>query len=179
MFQNLSPLHVPLLTWQPHVDGQAHSQRVSLVDLFPSILHWLGIASPDIEQTGQLLPGPGAQPTGERVIYASNIAYGPETLAILAGQNKAMYWPQENRFRFFDLEQDPGEQQPIESDELLLKFSTLAGDYLALPPYYSSSAPQPGQNQLEDLQAIGYLQGVDEPQDAPQQDPDAANETSD
>jgi arylsulfatase A-like enzyme len=160
-FQEL--LHVPLLAWVPGLAGTSHSRQVSLVDLFPSMLHWLGADQPAHDLPGQLLPGPSTAAAKPRAIYASNIAYGPETVAILSGQHKAMYWPDRDRFLFFDLARDPDERSPLEDDGLMLEFSTLAGDYLALPRQYSAAAPAPGQ--LEDLQAIGYLQGVeDEPE---------------
>jgi arylsulfatase A-like enzyme len=160
-FQEL--LHVPLLAWLPGIPGQVHSARVSLVDLYPSMLNWLGMEPPvGVELSGIRLGSTIVPNDPERVLYASNIAYGPETIAILSGNRKAMYWPELDRFLFFDLESDPDERNPQHDDAMLLEFSTLAGDYLDLPPLYESEASSPGQQQLEDLQAIGYLQGVED-----------------
>jgi arylsulfatase A-like enzyme len=167
-YQFQEMLHVPLLAWLPGIPGKAISDRVSLVDLFPSLLHWLGVpASQEPELPGTVLDPAIDTNAPDRILYASSIAYGPETIAILSGDRKAMYWPDQDRFIFFDLGVDPDERDPRQDDALLLEFSTLAGDYLALPEYFSAEPPVPGQQQLEELQAIGYLQGVEDDTEDP------------
>ena len=81
LFQEL--LHVPLIAWHPGIQGALRQDLVSLIDVLPSALNWLGI-----EQSGEPLPGI-KMPAGmdkmsdtnsPRTIYASGIAYGPEAI---------------------------------------------------------------------------------------------------
>lgn len=164
-YQFQEMLHIPLLAWVPGLEGRAHTTRVSLVDLFPSLMDWLGLDNPISDPPGRLLDQSVGEAPEERALYASSIAYGPETIAVISGHDKAMYWPHTDRFLFFDLARDPDELQPLETETMMLQFSTLAGDYLELPRIYSASAPDPDQELLRDLQSIGYLQGAEEEAD--------------
>lgn len=162
LFQEL--LAVPLLAWVPGQPGARHPQRVSLADLFPSVLDWLGQPAPAGFTPTGLLPGTGdGDGLASRPVYASHIAYGPETLAVIDGDAKAMYWPDEDRYLFFDLASDPQERQPLADPAWRTGFDTLAGDYLALQPRFLAAPAEPDADALRDLQAIGYLQGATEP----------------
>ena len=167
LYQEL--LNVPLLAWIPGQPGAEHTTRVSLVDIFPSVMHWLGLEPAGNDLPGRALASGHSGAPDDRVVYASNIAYGTETIAILEGDRKAVYWPADDRFMFFNLSDDPFEKKPLANDQLELEFSTLAGDYLDMRRDYDSTGPVPAREQLQELQSIGYLQGVD----AAESEPDA------
>lgn len=160
-FQQL--LHVPLVAWKPGSEGAGHDELVSLVDIFPTVLSWLEFDHTNDSLPGRLLPAGFTDSTADpdRVAYASHIAFGPETIAIVRGKQKAMYWPNEDRFLFFDLADDPGERTPLEDDALLFEFSTLAGDYLDMERERQAVPPELAKDQLGNLKSIGYLQGVE------------------
>lgn len=168
LYQEL--LHVPLLVWHPGINGAIRQDLVSLIDVVPSSLNWLGI-----EQTGQPLPGI-AMPAGmdktpdsanPRTIYASGISYGPEAIAAREGQLKSiMHYPDES-FEYFDLEKDPKEKRPTQGDQLTMRFDVLTGDYVDMKNNSLASSPELDAQTLEHLKSIGYLQGVEE-QPAPE-----------
>ena len=165
-------LHVPLIAWVPGRLGRVHDDLVSLVDVFPSLMSWLGVDYSDKRWPGIVLPAGDTGTTAEndRVIYASNIAYGPETIAVINDRIKAMYWPASDQFMFFDRSADPQEKSPISSDELILEFSSLTGDYLEMRSQLEDTVPDLQAAQVQELKAIGYLQGVEEEADSVSED---------
>lgn len=172
LYQEL--LHVPVVAWLPGQPGNTWPGRVSLVDLFPTLLAWLHVDRDVSALPGRQLPPPPQPQDDDRTLYASGIAYGPQSLAVLKGRFKALYWPDDDRLEVFNLAKDPDERHPLDNPGRLMEFTTLAGDYLALPNRLQGTAGQPDAEQLQDLQAIGYLQGesedADEDQDQDQHD---------
>ncbi len=163
MYQEL--LHVPLLAWHPGMQGRIHDQPVSLIDVVPSVLRWLEIETGELPVTGQWLPPlyrDWFHRSRDRVLHASGIAYGPPQVATRQGDLKSIFSLHDDGFEIFDLHTDPGERNPVDDDGLLLQFQTLAGDYLELPAQFSGARAELEEGQLEDLKAIGYLQGVEE-----------------
>ncbi len=164
LYQEL--LHVPLLVWHPHIKGSVRQELVSLVDVLPSTLNWLGIERPEESLPGMMLPA-GADPAGTdaepRTVYASGIAYGSEEIAVRQGNLKSiLYYPDEH-FEYFDLATDPDERHPLQNDQLTMRFDVLAGDYVEMKSAAPAAAgPSIDSQTLEDLKSIGYLQGVEE-----------------
>lgn len=161
-------LRVPLVAWHPEFKGAGHDQLVSLVDVFPSVLNWLNVTASREHLPGKLLasgPDMSVAIDEDRVVYASNISFGPESVAIISEQTKAWYWPDTDRFMFFDRTGDSGEKLLSEDDRLVLEFATLAGDYLEMQSDHETVRPELNKKQLQELQSIGYLQGaeVDKP----------------
>jgi hypothetical protein len=157
-------LRVPLVAWRPGVEGAGHDDLVSLVDILPSALDWLDVNPGNEQLPGRVLPsGPGApaESAGDRIVYASNIAFGPESVAIVNERIKAWYWPATDRFLFFDRAGGSGEKRLPDDDQLVLEFTTLAGDYLEMESGHDAKRPELNQNQLQELQSIGYLQGAE------------------
>lgn len=167
-------MDVPLLAWVPGVEGARIGTNVSLVDIFPSALSWLDLDDPAAELDGARLPVTDQGVRQDRAVYASNIAYGPESVAVQRGAHKAIYWPGEDRTRVFDLLADPEEKQPLVGDGVQLELEALVGDYLEREAH-SAEPTMPSGEQLRELQSIGYLQGVettgDEKQRGPEHDP--------
>ncbi len=166
LFQEL--LHVPLMIWHPGIKGQRHEELVSLVDVLPSLVAWLELENADIKVSGKWLPPLGQSFFSfarERQVWSSGIAYGPEKISSRTGKMKSIFSLRDDRFEFYDLEADPGEHAPIDDDSLIMAFDTLTGDYLEMEGHNQYSAGQLAsgqlkQEQLDDLKAIGYLQGV-------------------
>jgi arylsulfatase A-like enzyme len=160
LYQEL--LHVPLLAWRPGWAGARHTEPVSLVDVMPSLLSWLGVGMRPADLSGVELPSPirGHEPRPDNALFASGIAYGPEQVAVRSDHLKTIYTLRDQRFEYFDLEGDPGEHRPVASDSLTMLFDTLTGDYLSRRRPVASTAHAFDPQQLKALQAIGYLQGV-------------------
>ena len=163
LFQEL--LHVPLLLWHPKISGAARQDLVSLVDVLPSVLSWLGVPQPDTPLPGTPLPA-GTDPVRShedpRTVYASGIAYGPEAIATREGQFKSiMRYPGEG-FEYYDLSRDPDEKYPLKSNNLTMRFDVLTGDYIDMTIQSLVSSPELDAQTLEHLKSIGYLQGVEE-----------------
>ena len=66
---------------------------------------------------------------------------------------------------FFDLDIDPLEKSPIQSDELIYTLEPLIGDYMEMETPAEVATPEISDEQLEELKSIGYLQGVDSDKD--------------
>lgn len=157
-------LHVPLLTWLPGVPGADQTQPVSLVDVMPSIISWLGVKEPSTELPGRLLPGVSGSSVdtwSERVIYASGLAYGPQAVAARQQNQKAIHYLPLNEIEYFDLNQDPLETRSQGSAAQIMAFDVLVGDYLDLPNALPRASGTVDADHLKKLQAIGYLQGVE------------------
>jgi arylsulfatase A-like enzyme len=168
-------LHIPLLVWHPELAGGEIEANVSLVDVAPSVLAWLGISVPEAKFSGQYLPplGPGRQ--ADEPLFASGIAYGPEQVAVRKGVEKSIYSLPRDQLEIFNLRNDPGEFEPLDDPGLFFDFTTLTGDYLELPARYTGATGELSASQIEDLKAIGYLQGVEaSPAPASEQQGDAA-----
>ena len=79
---------------------------------------------------------------------------------------KSIFSLQDDRYEFYDLDANPGEDAPIDDDSLIMAFDTLTGDYLEMEDrnQYSTEQLDSSQmepDQLDDLKAIGYLQGLE------------------
>jgi arylsulfatase A-like enzyme len=164
MYQEL--LHVPMLVWHPGVEGAVHDDLVSLIDVVPSVLAWLGVGHADENLPGLALPllndRPPAEP-GPRTVFASGIAYGPEAIATREGDMKSVMEYQGDHYEFYDLGTDPQERRPLVDDSLLYHFDPLTGDYIEMRHAAIAGTPRPEVDSeiLEQLKSIGYLQGVE------------------
>jgi len=158
-------LNVPLLAWHPNVPGARQDSPVSLIDVVPSTLQWLGLDREAYALPGRLLPlGPGASTgvTTERSLFASGIAYGSEAVASREGHEKSILYLQDQRFELYDLSTDPDERYPLQENGRIMRADVLTGDYLDLASQSLAYRPELDEAQLEKLKSIGYLQGVDE-----------------
>lgn len=166
LYQEL--LHVPVLAWVPGRPGARHADPVSLVDLVPSALDWLDIEFGTDAFSGRPLPLPGADRTRaeqERTVYASGIAYGPEKIAARAAPLKTIFTPGTDRYEYFDLVADPLEKQALAArPDVTMLFDTLVGDYLERTSSSVVASSEFDEDQIRQLKAIGYLQGVESDQ---------------
>lgn len=175
MYQEL--LHVPILVWLPKRRGARHPELVSLVDMMPSALEWLGMESGGLGSSGKVLPlspEPVRPSPSGRAVYSSGIAYGPEKVAARLDRLKTVFEPKSHRFQYFDLADDPGERKPKpERNDLVMTFDTLVGDYMEMARTDTATSVQLNSQQIRQLKAIGYLQGFEE--DVPTRENEAPN----
>ncbi len=151
-------LHIPLLVWNPKdSQGRVVNTPVSLLDVAPSILDWLGVDTSVDNFSGMLLDN--AEKEEGRALVASNIAYGPEMISVREGKLKSIWNTVSDESRYFNLQIDPDEQKPLAGNDLVIHFDTLTGDYLWLASANIGTTPELSTDQLQHLKSIGYLQG--------------------
>lgn len=163
MYQEL--LHVPLLVWHPGIPGAVRQELVSLVDIVPSALRWLGVGYKGEPLSGLMLPAgqePARSAENPRVVFASGIAYGSEQIMVREGHLKSILYYPDLDSEYFDLAKDPVEKQPLQNDLLTMRFDALTGDYQEMKKDMFTAGPGLDPKTLERLQSIGYLQGIGE-----------------
>ena len=158
-------LQVPLILQGPRAPRGRLLAPVSLVDVAPTVLDWLGVPAPAMD--GQVLaPDSGPAPAGAspRELYAETMApfedFGWSPLrAVRAGFTKYILAPTPE---LYDTEADAGETENLaparQADAARLKAAVAA---FASPAGAAAPAP-PGGLTPEDrrrLQSLGYLGG--------------------
>ena len=173
-------LHVPLQLWHPHLSGREIATPVSLVDVAPSVVDWMGLTMPDnVEFPGRsfadMVESSDAaafawsedqraqNATSDRDLFASGIAYGPEQLAVISDGHKLIWHQVDNSREYYDLTNDPLEQGPANPpserradalDASLDRYFNWFDSQDYLPPELSD-------DMVEKLKGVGYLQGVE------------------
>lgn len=106
---------VPLLVSGPEISSQDISQRVSLVDVMPTILGACGIR----EWEAMDLDGEDLfARTNGRVIFSEDIVFGYEKKAVFEGRYKLYHSKGDGVSWIFDLEDDPYEESPLNLPEV-------------------------------------------------------------
>ncbi len=121
-------LHVPWISWGPGVpEGQRVRQPVSLLDLSPTLLDWMGLpAFTDLARAagpagalGKHLVGRSVanhNPEDSRLILSEAIAYGPDLVAIRRKDLKLVAHRDGRALALFDLAADPGEMRDLSAE---------------------------------------------------------------
>ncbi|MBU8871205.1 MAG: sulfatase-like hydrolase/transferase [Gemmatimonadales bacterium] len=141
-FQEL--LHVPWAAWGPGVPaGTRRAEPVSLCDLTPTLLDWLGEDTASEDQTngiesslrGRSLAQAPAPDISEkpRIILAEAIAYGPDLVAVRKGDWKFIAHRDGRPLALFDLRIDPREKFDVSNDheEVVAEFQELLARWRA------------------------------------------------
>lgn len=141
-FQEL--LHVPWMAWGAGVPaGVRRREPVSLGDLAPTLLQWLGFeppAPPDgVDEAGAALYGRSvATPLPqdgrkERLLLAEAIAYGPDLVALRQGPWKFIAHRDGRPLGLYRLSSDPGEQYDLADSqpEMVARFQDLLARWRA------------------------------------------------
>lgn len=163
-------LHVPLIIRHPdrHA-GERITERVSLIDLAPTILEMLSIA-PNDQFQGRSLLDPN-DPVGDARTVFSEFPLG-ERMALVKRHRKLMLT--NGHEEFYDLRQDPEEQRDLRLSEIerssndsatgldalrkemaqVTRENTFVRDRLGL----RESTEAPEDEVLQQLKALGYLE---------------------
>ncbi len=162
MYQEL--LHVPLLIWHPQLRGRDVELRVSLVDVAPTLLDWLGMPELGVGSQGaSLAPALGSPtPTSpERPLYASSVAFGPPQTVVVWGDLKRIHRAQPEERILFDLQADPLEQNPIRDPVAESHLDELLGSYFEVEASGSPGSVEVSDETLRALHELGYLEGLE------------------
>ncbi|NBD94992.1 MAG: sulfatase-like hydrolase/transferase [Gammaproteobacteria bacterium] len=173
-------LHVPLMVWHPDLQGLDMATPVSLVDVLPSVLDWMGISLPEqIEYPGRSFAGlveqqgPGAfewreeslkfPASQERELFASGIAYGPEQMAVISEGFKLIWHEADNAREFYNLAEDPREKNSLPGDAVppADELDAELGEYFDWFGSQDYLPPELSDDVVERLKGVGYLQGVE------------------
>lgn len=178
LYQEL--LQVPLLLWHPDFGGREIVEPVSLVDVVPSTMDWLGVPLPedydlpgvsfaDSVALGKDAPFEWSEDQlawgeeSDRPLFASGIAYGPEQMAVIDGTAKLIWHQVDNTREYYDLAADPPERDP-ELDMPARVADRLDDDLDRYFGWFDSRdylPPELTDEVVEKLKGVGYLQGVE------------------
>jgi arylsulfatase A-like enzyme len=113
VFQEL--LHVPLLMRVPALEKQAHriAQRVSLIDVVPTLLALLALPAPRGLQGQSLVPLLHGAPEPVRPLFAEGYASHAKLQTVIDGDLKLIRDLDTHGVSLFDLAADPGEMNDI------------------------------------------------------------------
>ncbi|MDZ7790991.1 MAG: sulfatase [Xanthomonadales bacterium] len=173
-------LHVPLMLWHPELDPKDVDTPVSLVDIVPSVLGWMGVSLPEqIDYPGRSFArdvedrDAGAfawredsrrfPAESDRRLFASGIAYGPEQMAVISEGFKLIWHETENAREFFNLAEDPLEQDQLAGDDVPVadELDAELGEYFQWFSSQDYLPPALSDDVVERLKGVGYLQGVE------------------
>jgi arylsulfatase A-like enzyme len=153
---------VPLLVRPPGgQDPLRIDVPVSNMDVYPTILDYIGLASPPGLAGQSLRPLASGTSEKSRPVYLELARSGPPSEAVRTGKWKLYKTSSRPRLQFFDLEEDPGEQKNLarhrrEQTELL---STLLERWNtrwpAFEPQRTVADLRP--EDVEALRRLGYL----------------------
>lgn len=115
-------IHVPLLI---HLPGQSErhrvSQRVSLLDIMPTLMAVCDVPNPPEQLRGRSLSPvlrPDAADLGPFRLYLEGCSRGGIRKGLIVDRHKLIYDVYQDRFSLYDLERDPGELHDIWGTEM-------------------------------------------------------------
>jgi len=163
LYQEL--LHVPLLLRVPGREREARriEQRVSLLDVLPTLLELLNVPAPPSQSGRSLVPLLDGTELPPHPVFAEGFAFDAKLQAVLDGDWKLIRELQTGRLALYDLAADPGEQSDLASTHpdprerlrtLLdgtLGTATPTTDPLAMPERIEPETQ-------ERLKALGYVE---------------------
>ncbi len=109
--------HVPLIFSHPDLEqGGLREESVSLIDVLPTVLEFIGLESPRLTGRSLLHPSPDAQAPIYMEAELARIDFGLAPLrGAVSGQYKLIEAP---HLELYDLEQDPQERRNLASSEV-------------------------------------------------------------
>lgn len=166
MYQEL--VHVPLFLWHPNLAGAEVNELVSLIDITPTVSRWLGLDfipedAPGIDLEAFLNP---TEETRNRVAYASGIVRGEQQVSVSQGEMKSIWYMVSDDYSYYNVVEDPFETTSLADDRFVLKFDGYYVEYMESKRDVELLPAQFTKEQIQRLQAIGYLQGVESEDEA-------------
>lgn len=160
LYQEL--LHVPLWAWHPQLDGREVLGPVSLLDIVPTVLDWLGLdPAPGLDgrSLAPWLAGKAPPPEIDRPLFATGIAYGPQQASLVRLPWKRI-WRGPEDGELFSLRDDMREQAPLAEPARAAALDAAIAAWLGAETPAPAPPPELSQEQIERLQSLGYLEGV-------------------
>ena len=160
-------LHVPLLVKLPgnRLAGTARSERVSLIDIAPTVAAVLGVASPATFRGWNLFGDRPATDYTSRVLLAEAVMRREEQKAGFLGELKVVLPdvpPEEAAARVFRLDRDPAERLPESLETALARdvYDTILAHMKLWRARFdgSTEASELDPAMLEHLEALGYTE---------------------
>lgn len=113
LFQEL--VHVPWILRVPGWRGEARrvSERVSMLDVLPTLLELLSLSPPDTARGRSLVPLMRGEMMDPAAILAEGRPYGRNQQMVLAGRFKLIRNLRTGRTMLFDLDADPAETRDL------------------------------------------------------------------
>lgn len=163
-------VHVPLIVKGPGISGgQVVNTPVSLTDLYPSIVQWMGFKMP-YAVGGKPLPLGRAAHDASRAFVFETIApyhlYGWSPLeAVIVGNEKLVVAP---RPELYDLAADPREENNLAEHrkDRVAELGARLASALESPagvPALVAGARETDSDSLKKLKALGYISGTSQP----------------
>jgi arylsulfatase A-like enzyme len=156
-------IRVPLIVRLPgQSQGKRVQSRVSLLDIYPTILDAAGMRAPARLAGVSLLPAARGEPMADRMIVAELDKRKIADRTLTWGRWKLYQKEKPDRgVRLFDLRDDPAERHDLSADEpdrvedLQRRWNTWSGTW---PRYTAPTKAAPyGEDQLKQLRALGYV----------------------
>ncbi len=143
---------VPLIISGPTIPmGVTSNTPVTQIDLLPTILEYLGIDTRDLKGRNILAPE-----FPDMNIPASDLLWTTVNEVSIRRNDLKLIWKQSTgNTELYDLEQDPSEQSPLNTPNVLLIEAVEL--YWATPPLYSPPAVPLEESINNQLRDLGYL----------------------
>jgi arylsulfatase A-like enzyme len=163
LYQEL--LHVPLLLRVPGREGEARriAQRVSLLDVLPTLLELLNVPAPPKLTGRSLVPLLSGAELPPQPVFAEGFAFDAKLQAVLDGDWKLIRELRTGRLALYDLSADPAEQndlaatRPDERERLRALLDATLG--AATPDTDPLAMPQRLEPETQErLKALGYVE---------------------
>ncbi len=172
---------IPLVISDPRTtteDGQRVKEQVDILDVYPTIVDWLGVEGPPDLAGQSLLPILGGKPAPEdRISYIEKAEYTFNIRAVRTEGYKLIYnfevppsWPMPATRELYDLSIDPDEQENIydrkdprialrrtQLDKLLMDWVRSTGELRSFAGEDQSAIDNLPQSAKDQLEAMGYL----------------------
>ncbi len=155
-------LHVPLWIWHPDLEGREVLGTVSLLDVMPTALDWLGLdggAALDGRSLAAWLAGTAPPPEVDRLLFATRIAYGPEQTSLMR-----LPWKRISHHsgdgELYNLIEDPHERDSRDEPGVARELDARIAAWLGRESPTPATPPALSREQIEKLQSLGYLEGV-------------------
>ncbi len=159
LYQEL--LHVPLLIKYPgnRDAGRKVGGIASIIDIFPTILDYLGLDQLPQFQGISLYDLQDPQELYSRDLFIEENEFGPRLRGMIRGPAKTILNREDNTYMLFDLDTDPLEQEDLASDPG--SSQTTVSEQLkmirALPDLKNVQQMKLDQKERDALRSLGYL----------------------
>ena len=157
-------VHVPLVVWGPDVEAGRERAPVSLVDIAPTILDWLGVEASTVFDGLSLWPNlSGDQPVPDRTIFLDGLIHAPPHSTVIQWPFKMIVGDDQTPLSIVDLDRDPREQKNVIESHFEVTQNLMADlhDLNEAAPHASTlgrgEPASPSADILTRLRSLGYV----------------------